>query len=348
MLIRITLTVLLGISPVFGLIAMAETPHKAVIGISGSAADSKSVTSMMVMVRSLGAEPVLLSNHAQRASLAGGMDQAIAEDAAMVDAVIVMGNNGDIDPAKYGEAAHAKTNIEEDHARAQYEEGLIKTAMEKKIPLLGICGGHQRINVLAGGSLHQHVPDLVGDEHHMQGDIPGYIPVQYVGITEGTKLDEITDSISGVYTPTHEKLPDNVIMENSFHHQAIKAVGTGLRINAVSNDNVIEGIEADPNGPYKDQFLMGVQWHPEFGASEVGPKLVTQVIEESKAYRLEHPRTEVFEPSRSFIETMESSLNTIKQPLNQPANSTLNPGNGSMVDFILRQREQAAGRGMAP
>jgi putative glutamine amidotransferase len=318
--------------------ANAEKPP--VIGISGSAGDSKSVAAMMSMVRSLGAEPLLLANHSQRISIAGGLDAAIKDDLSMVDAVIVMGNNGDIDPASYGAAKSAHTNIETDTARRDYENALIQEVTKRKMPLLGICGGHQRINVLAGGTLHQHVPDLVGDNHHMQGDIPGFIPVQYVGIAQDTMLGKMAGDIKGVYTPTHQPLPANVVMENSFHHQAIDKVASGFRVSAASSDGIIEGIEADPLGKFRDQFIMGVQWHPEFGASALGPKIVERVINEGKEYAKTHPKAEAIQTKTSFTENLLSSLNVIKNPDIKGASTGLTQDRGTMLDYVMNRREK--------
>ena len=255
------------------------------IGISGSNSKSKSVTSMMVMVRTLGAVPKLLTKHAKRGEAAGSIKDAAASDLASIDAIIIMGNSYDIDPAKYGQSPHPETNIETDLARAEYEETIIELAVAKKTPLLGVCGGHQRINIFAGGTLNQHVPDIVGNDSHMSSGTAPFIPVQRVEITGGTMLDSIEDKLGGLYTPTHEPLPENIVMENSFHHQSIDKLGKGLKVNAMSEDGIIEGVEADPNGPYAGQFILGTQWHPEFGASPLGPKLVGALIKEARELR---------------------------------------------------------------
>lgn len=305
-----------------------------IIGISAAQADSKSLSAIMTMVRSLGAEPRLLSNHSQRISLAGGLPQLIKEDMEALDAVIIMGNNSDIDPAKYGAARHPETNIETDLARASYEEALIKEAMAGKMPLLGICGGHQRINILAGGTLHQHLPDIVGNNHHAQGDIPGFIPVEYIGIANDTMLGDmaatINDSVAQHQAP-------KVVVENSFHHQAVDKVANGFRVAAVSADGMIEGIECDPLGPYRDQFIMGVQRHPEFGASPLGPKIVGRVISEAKYYAQAHSKS-ANEPQHNFTENLLSSLNVIHTRDPQEAAIGLTGGKTSMLDMVLNRR----------
>lgn len=307
-----------------------------VIGISGGDSNSASVRAMVAMLRGSGATPVVITNHEQR--IAGlspeQVQQKAAADLAAMSAVIVMGNDGDIDPAKYGQQAHPKTVIEKNPSRAAYEEALIKQALNDKVPLLGVCGGMQRLNVLNGGSLIQHVPDVVGHEFHNQGDMPGYIPVQFVSINKDTKLGNIAGSIKGIYTPGHS-LPEGVVMENSFHHQAVDKVGSGLRVAAQSVEPPIEGqksrsvvqaIEADPAGPYANQFVMGVQWHPEFGASALAPKLVGAVVGEAKQFAKTHNKPAI---SEMDVQAMDVD--------------GLAPGaKGGMVDYVLGRRAAAS------
>ena len=277
---------------------MAEA-HRPVILISTMTPDSPSATAIMAMVRATGAEPMLISKHAER--LAGKDNHAIAlqvkADLAKADGVIVMGNNSDIDPGDYGaKEKHKETHSEratpEGEARAKYEYALLAAALEKKTPLLGVCAGMQRLNVLLGGSLNQHVPDLIGSNEHdqTQSHVAPYIPVEFVQIGQGTLLSAIADGIPGVYTPTSEKLPPGVVMENSMHHQSIDKVGGGLRISAASGEphrphvHVSEAIEADPTGPFGHQFVLGVQWHPEFGASDLSVRLLGQLARQALEY----------------------------------------------------------------
>ena len=274
--------ILVSVAFVFLASPPAQANNGVIIGVSGSNSKSKSVTAMMVMVRTLGATPKLFTEHAKRGKAAGGLRNAAASDLASVDAIIIMGNSYDIDPAKYGQSKHPETKVETDLARAEYEEIMIELAIGKKTPLLGVCGGHQRINIFAGGTLNQHVPDIVGGDQHMRTDTAPFIPVQRVKITEGTMLDSFEDKLDALYTPTHEPLPENIVMENSFHHQSVKKLGKGLKINAMSDDGIIEGIEAAPDGPYAGQFIIGTQWHPEFGASPIGPKIVGALIKEAR------------------------------------------------------------------
>ena len=296
-----------------------------VIGISGGNSDSASVRAMMTQIRSAGAIPIFLGNHAKRDAEA---------DLKKIDALVVMGNNNDIDPKKYGQPCDPHTKVETDHARANYEEKILEAAIRDKMPVMGVCGGMQRLNVMFGGTLHQHIPDQLGHDEHAQQDfgIAPFIPVQTVHMVKDTQLGKIAGELGTIYTPSHQALPEGIVMENSMHHQAVANVGNGLRVCAKSDDHIIEAIEADPsNTAFKDQFILGVQWHPEFGASPLGAKLAEHFTHKAIEYKTvgkrEHPAGEAIE------ENMRSNLmpeqKTGEQPKFRP---------GSMTDMILRQR----------
>jgi putative glutamine amidotransferase len=276
--------------------------HRPKILISGGDADSKSVAAIVTQIRSAGGDPVVVVDHAERLQKRGGdMSKIVTEDLAGVDTLIVMGNNSDIDPAKYGQTKHNKTNIETDAARTSYEEAALQMAMDIGMPTLGVCGGMQRINVLKheehGGTLNQHVPDVVGNNHHAQQDskIAPFVPVQFIMFAEGTKLGKIAGTVPGIYSPQHGQLPPGIVMENSMHHQAVDKVRDDFRVAAVSDDGVIEAIES------KDGKTLGVQWHPEFGASELGAKLAKHMVGQAKAYERTHPHEAVAKPAQSDV-----------------------------------------------
>ncbi|MFO0389074.1 MAG: gamma-glutamyl-gamma-aminobutyrate hydrolase family protein [Alphaproteobacteria bacterium] len=281
---------------------MSEEKRKPIILISAMNTDTKSVTAAVASVRAAGAEPMLIANHAAR--LMGKIDNNTIKEAAIADlskadGVLVMGNNADIDPKDYKAASkHAATKSERDTpegaVRAAYEYNLLAETLNCKKPLLTVCGGMQRLNVLLGGTLNQHVPDSLGNESHQQDkqNIAPFVPVIYVETEANTKLSAMAGG-KGLFTPSHD-VPASVTMENSFHHQAIDAVGQGLRVAAHSREadpkkNIIEAIEGDPN-VFKDQFVMGVQWHPEFGASELSGKLLQNLVQESERYAAMNPR----------------------------------------------------------
>lgn len=307
-----------------------------VIGISGSNADSASVRAMMTQITSTGAVPLFIGNHAARDPVA---------DFQKIDALVVMGNNADIDPTKYGEKPHTKTLSEmqtaEGRARADYEEKLLTLALRNKMPVLGVCGGMQRLNVMLGGNLHQHVPDLVGNDDHAQQDfgIAPFVPVQLVHIDEKSNLAKIAnkngethfgDTLLSLFVPSHKNYD---YAENSMHHQAVRNVGQGLRVAARSEDGIIEAIEAAPNGDLKDQFVLGVQWHPEFSASELGAKIATQLTQKALRYAKDNQREHP--PGEAQDETALSSLPQLKTP-----SEAVSVAPGGWVETMLRRRGQ--------
>ena len=246
---------------------------------------------------------MLISDHHARVTEDKAAIRAQAEeDLAKCDSVILMGNDYDIDPKDYGETyRHPKTHSEQDspegRIRAAYEYTLVENTLAQKKPLFAVCGGMQRLNVFLNGTVHQHVPDLIGTNYHHQGEIAPFIPVQYVAVAPGTKLASIAQETGGIFTPQHANLPAGVFMENSFHHQAVDRVGDGLIPCAFSIEpdhpdlHIVQAIEADPQGPYSDQFVLGVQWHPEFGASDLSMRTLQNVNEQAVQYARSHPRT---------------------------------------------------------
>jgi putative glutamine amidotransferase len=158
--------------------------------------------------------------------------------------LIVSGGNFDINPRLYGEEPiKAMRSILEE--RTQFELGLIALALERDMPILGVCGGAQAINVALGGSLYQDIQSQVaGAAEHERSSIKdsgGHA----VTIIKGTKLRKIVGCES--------------LEVNTTHHQAVKKLGKGLIVNAAAEDRVVEGIESR-----KHTFVLGVQWHPEF------------------------------------------------------------------------------------
>lgn len=292
--------------------------HRPIIGISGSGAASKSVAAIMTQIRSAGAEPVFISDPAMRIQKYRDVTKAVAHDLSHIDALIVMGNDDNIDPRKYGERPEPGIKVETDLARASYEETAIRQALDKGVPLLGICCGMQRMNVLGGGTLHQDVSAIVGDNHHhWQSEAP-FLPVQAVIIVAGTKLEEIAKGIKSIHMPPgYRPSRDRVVLENSFRRQAAKVVRADFRVNAVSNDGVIEGIEPKPGSRYANQYVMGVQFHPEFGASDLGARIAASITSAAKAFALRKPQKAVEQEDAMAF-----------------------PGEG-MVEWLLRRRRDS-------
>jgi putative glutamine amidotransferase len=183
-----------------------------------------------------------------------GVEQA----AARLDGLILSGG-GDIDPAVFGAAPHPQTGwIRPERDAAEF--ALVSAALGQGLPLLGICRGLQVLNVALGGTLHQHLPDLVGHAGH--APVPGaHVPHQ-VTIAPGSKLATILDRPR---QGTEFSVP-------SYHHQAVDRLGEGLVASAWAEDGTIEAIEfadrvngAAGNGTAGNGFALAVQWHPEAG-----------------------------------------------------------------------------------
>lgn len=188
----------------------------------------------------------LKENYAEAVEAGGGIPillPAIDDVSSLldrIDALIISGGNFDIDPEFYGEAKKTTTRLI-NQKRTTFELALIREALERDLPLLGICGGQQALNVALGGTLIQDVLTEMGPGHHHELKAPNTHPVF---INPDSKL--------------HEILGESTIEVNSTHHQAIKKAGSSLTTVAFSDDGVIEGIEGKNR-----EFCIGVQWHPE-------------------------------------------------------------------------------------
>lgn len=157
--------------------------------------------------------------------------------------ILVTGGNFDIDPRFYGEQPDEALG-EVRQERTQFELELISIALARDLPLLGVCGGEQAINVALGGSLYQDIATQVPTAtEHRQTDPKAHSGHQ-VKIHHGTKLEQIVGC--------------DTLEANTTHHQAVKRLGKGLMTNAISGDGIIEGIESKDHS-----FVLGVQWHPE-------------------------------------------------------------------------------------
>jgi putative glutamine amidotransferase len=168
--------------------------------------------------------------------------------AARLDGLVLSGGP-DLAPAAYDAQPHPETGPTVPDLDA-FEYAVAREALRLELPILGICRGAQALNVARGGTLHQHLPDVVGDaiEHRQGGD--GRLPTHLVEVDPGSRL-------AGLLGTTQ-------LSVNSFHHQAIDRLGAGLRDCARAPDGTIEGIE-DASLP----FVMAVQWHAETLIAEV-------------------------------------------------------------------------------
>lgn len=162
----------------------------------------------------------------------------------------------DIDPVRYGEEIIFGKQQEIYPDREEVEYLIINYARQYDVPLLGICRGMQMINVAFGGKLYQDV-----DGQFLQIE-SGENPTHW----QKTAYDTCAHSVRiQKDTALAKVLGEGPVDVNSMHHQGIRELGDGLKANAITEDGLIEGVEAE-----ELTFLMGVQWHPEFFAGD-GP-----------------------------------------------------------------------------
>jgi len=160
---------------------------------------------------------------------------------------LILSGGGDIDPACYGAARDGATGPAS-AARDRAELDLCTAALTSGLPLLGICRGLQVINVALGGTLHQHLPDLVGHDGHSPEEA-GY-GSHKVSIAPDSRLAEVLGTADR-RVPTH-------------HHQAMDRLGAGLVATSWTPDGIIEAAEFAAADPHSS-FMLAVQWHPEAG-----------------------------------------------------------------------------------
>ena len=209
----------------------------------------------------------LRKNYCQSISSLGGIPLAIPHEENIISNVInishgliITGGAFDINPSHFGESKNIKLNTKE--SRTQFELKITSQAIDADIPVLGICGGEQLLNVLYGGTLLQHIPDEVNKALQHEQENPRNEPSHQIRILEKTQLRRIL-KVENFYV-------------NSAHHQAVKTAGNGLTINAIAPDGVIEGIEDKSK-----KFCIGVQWHPEFLIGNEDKNLFESFIEEA-------------------------------------------------------------------
>ena len=174
---------------------------------------------------------------------------------------LVLSGGGDVDPGRYGaerDPACGPANPDRDDA----EIALARRALDSGVPVLAICRGLQVINVTLGGTLFQHLPDVVGHVGHSP-DEAGY-GSHKVSVAPGSQLHAALGRTEAA-VPTH-------------HHQAIDRLGTGLVATAWADDNTVEAVELDEPAA----FMIAVQWHPEAGDD---PSLFDALIAAADSYR---------------------------------------------------------------
>ncbi|MEV0127000.1 gamma-glutamyl-gamma-aminobutyrate hydrolase family protein [Dactylosporangium sp. NPDC050688] len=186
------------------------------------------------MVREAGALPVVLPPSPDDA----------ADLIRRLDGLVLAGG-ADIEPAHYGAPAHPLTKTRPD--RDSGELAVLAAALDADLPVLGVCRGMELLAVACGGTLIQHLPDVLGNERHQPA--PGVYGAHPARFAPGSRAAEIFGAVAEV---------------NSYHHQAVDDPGT-LTVTGWADDDVIEAVELPAR-----RFVLGVQWHPE-EAADVRP-----------------------------------------------------------------------------
>lgn len=202
----------------------------------------------------------------------------------MINGLVVTGGAFDVSPALYGQPTTSGT-VTTKERRTRFEYGIVQGAMKRNIPILGICGGQQLLNVVLGGTLIQHIPDTIQNPLEHEQKNPRTEPGHEVKIAANTLLSRILASPSPSKGegrgegPAIKEIPhlserELIIQVNSAHHQAVANPAPGSIVNATAPDGVIEGIEW-PDHP----FCLGVQWHPEYFVTDADRKIMNAFVQ---------------------------------------------------------------------
>lgn len=211
-------------------------------------------------IEAAGGIPVMLPAHYQE----------VGEMLDRIDGLVLSGG-GDIDPARFGQDLHPKSD-EIDAERDAFEYAIFHEAVRRDMPVLGICRGLQLINTALGGTLYQDIGDLKADaQEHRQHSVPVHAEQTYHTVT-----------LAPGNHPLREILGTDTLDVNSFHHQGIDRLAEPLTAIAQSDDGLIEAID------YPDMtFCIAVQWHPEMLAGDRSDhaSIFSAFIQVTKAYQ---------------------------------------------------------------
>jgi putative glutamine amidotransferase len=267
--------------------SLASREHRPLIGVTTSEVRPKERVHPVPEGEPIGKEMALGIPYLKAIEEAGGLPVVMppmAEDAIepLLDRLdgICLSGGPDLDPALYEAKPHPELGpIEPELDR--FELAIAARADAREMPILAICRGTQALNIVRGGALYQHLPDLSDELAHRQSN-PGTETSHPVAVDTDSQLWEAFGGGEIEVTDV-----------NSFHHQAIDRLGHGLRVSARAPDGTIEAIE-DPSR----RFLIGVQWHAEtlvhrMAEAELFRRFVDACREDSAEYERAAERREV-------------------------------------------------------
>jgi len=206
---------------------------------------------------------LLRRNYAAAVARSGGVPVILPHDVslaelyvAQLDGLIITGGMFDIDPRRYGAMPNGSVNTKEE--RTDFEIALIRSALQSDLPILGICNGMQLLAVALGGALVQDIPrEIRGALEHMP-ELPATEPHHEVRFEPDSMLAGVTGKFGATV--------------NSVHHQSVKE-SPAYVVAAKAPDGVVEAIEV-----LGRRFCLGLQWHPEYGASDVDTLILNAFV----------------------------------------------------------------------
>ncbi len=173
---------------------------------------------------------------------------------------LILAGGSDIDPASYGEEPHPQIQTTWPE-RDAFEIAMCRGALDRGMPVLGICRGMQLLNVALGGTLHQHLPDVVGHTEHMH--TPGAFGDHEVRLKPGSLAARAAGG--------------EMLSVKSHHHQGVDRLGEGLIATGWAvEDETIEAVEF----PDRSDYALGVVWHPEEASGH--DAVILSLVQEAK------------------------------------------------------------------
>jgi putative glutamine amidotransferase len=200
----------------------------------------------------------------------------------IADGLLLTGSPSNVHPSHFGEDVH-DPSLPLDPVRDEWTLPIIRQALARGMPVLGICRGFQEVNVAVGGSLHQAVHEQPGFINHRADDrLPvdeEYGPAHPVAIEPGGLLSQLLEGVPSVR--------DGRFMVNSLHGQGANRLGPGVRVEARAPDGVVEAITWSPPEGGPAGFNLCLQWHPEWKAADnpVSLRLFTAFGHACQIYR---------------------------------------------------------------